>query len=156
MSPSIKIDIHFAPGTCGHRIIRRGRRPKHARITRLPHITRLMALAIKYDRMISRSTVERHCEIAELAGTSRSLISDIVRLRLLSPDIQEWLLNLPEQERDDGPLSRAQLRELTRISSWEQQRIQLHRIVPDLFALSASEAPALPTAHKPKPETKGK
>lgn len=129
MTSSITMDIHFEPGTCGHRIIRKGKRPKHAKPTRLPRITRLMALSIKYEHLALKGLVKNHDELADLAGVDRSLVSRIIRLRLLAPEIQEWLLNLPEQEPGNDPLDWTELRPLARIISWEEQRRMLDRLL---------------------------
>lgn len=129
MTASIKMKVHFAPGKCGHRILRKGRKPKHAKPTRLPRVTRLMALSIKYEYLIKKGLVENHDELAELAGVDRSLVSRIIRLRLLAPDIQEWLLNLPEIQKGKDPILWENIRPLTRIISWEEQRRELERLL---------------------------
>lgn len=129
MSTSITLNIHFAPGKCGHRILRKGKRPKHAKPTRLPRVTRLMALSIKYEHLIHKGLVSSHEKLADLAGVDRSLVSRVIRLRLLSPEIQEWLLNLPEREAGRDPLDWTELRPLTRIISWEEQRRELNRLL---------------------------
>ena len=148
MSASIKLDIHFASGTHNHRMLRKGKKPKHAKSTRLPRVTRLMALAIKYENLIEKGLVKNHDELANLAGVERSHISSILRLRLLASDIQEWLLNQPETEKNGTPVGFIQLRKIAATASWEEQREQLHRIDPNHFPISAPEA--LPTVHKPK------
>lgn len=129
MSASITFDIHFASGKSSHRVIRKGKRPKHAKPTRLPRITRLMALSIKYEHLIHKGLVNGHGELADLAGVDRSHISAILRYRLLAPDIQEWLVNLPETEKGDDPLGFMELRHLASIASWEEQRKELDRLL---------------------------
>ncbi len=129
MNASIKLDIYFTPGRGGHRIIRKGKRPSHAKPTRLPRITRLMALSIKYEHLIRKGLVDGHDELAELAGVDRSLMSRIMRLRQLSPEIQEWLLNLPETIEGKDPILWEEIRPLTQIISWEEQRRKLKRLI---------------------------
>ncbi len=133
MSTSISMNIHFAPGKSGHQILRKGKRPKHASPARLPRITRLMALSIKYEHLIQRGLVKTHEEIAELAGVDRSQVSFILRLRLLAPDIQEWILNLPEQDKVRGPINWRGAKRLTSIVSWEEQRQELRQLAPNHF-----------------------
>lgn len=133
MNTSIKLDIHLASGKCGHLTIRRGKRPRHAKPVRLPRVTRLMALSIKYEHLIQGGLVKTHDELADLAGVDRSLVSRIVRLRLLSPRIQEWLLNLPETERGDDPVDLTNLGPLTRIVSWDKQHDELRKLAPEHF-----------------------
>jgi len=131
MSASIKMDIHFAPGQFGHRVLKKGRQPVHSKSTRLPRITRLMALAVKYENLLREGLVHTHGELAELAGADRSQISFIVRLRLLAPDIQEWLLNLPETDKSKDPLNWRQMRRLAGIVSWECQREELRMLLDE-------------------------
>lgn len=129
MSASISFDIHFVSGKSSHRVIRKGKRPKHARPLRLPRVTRLMALSIKYEHLICKGFVQNHDELAELAGVDRSLISRVLRLRQLSPEIQEWLLNLPEQEPGNDPVDWTDMHPISRISSWEKQRQALDQLL---------------------------
>ena len=135
MSTSIRLDIHLASGKCGHRVIRKGKRPKHAKPVRLPRVTRLMALSIKYEHLIQQGLVSNHDAIADLAGVDRSLVSRILRLRLLSPQIQEWLLNLPETEEGGDPIDWTELRPLTRIISWDKQQVELSKLAPNDFEI---------------------
>ena len=150
MSASIKMKIHFAAGQRGHRVLRKGKQPSHSKSTRLPRITRLMALALRYESLLEKGLVKTHQELADLAGVERSQISTILRFRLLAPDIQEWLLNLPETEKGNDPIGMIELRSIAANASWKKQRDQLHRLIPELYPLSAPEASVLPTAHKPK------
>ncbi|MDF7809467.1 hypothetical protein P4E94_18640 [Pontiellaceae bacterium B12219] len=157
MSTSIKLDIHLASGTCGHRVIRKGKRPAHAKPVRLPRVTRLMALSIKYEHMIRHGLVRNHDELADLAGVDRSQVSRIVRLRLLSPEIQEWLLNLPETEPGGDPIDFADLRKTAAIPSWEEQRKRLCKQVPDFFPTTRAECTdnhsnAFSGEHRSQPE----
>jgi len=129
MSPSIKISVHFSPGNCGHKVLRKGKKPKHAKPTRLPRISRLMALSIRYERLIEQGLVTRHIELADLAGIGRSQASQIIRLRLLAPDIQEWLLNLPETVKAEDPVVWSDIQPLTRIISWKEQHQHLEPLL---------------------------
>ena len=151
---SLKLDIHFAPGTSGHRVLRKGRQPIHSKSTRLPRVTRLMALAVKYERLLADGTVASHRELAALAGVDRSQVSTILRFRLLAPEIQEWLLTLPETEKGDDPVGMMELRTIAAIPSWERQCKEMHGLVPNLFPYSAPKASALPKAHKPNNKEK--
>jgi hypothetical protein len=129
MTASVTLSVHLVTGECGHRILRKGKRPKHAKPVRLPRITRLMALSIKYEHLLRKGLVDSHGELAGLAGADRSVISRIIRLRLLAPDIQEWLISLPEQNPGGDPVGWTQIRPLTRIVSWEEQRRKLNRLL---------------------------
>lgn len=148
---NLKVNIHFAPGKGGRCVLRKGRKPKHAKPTRLPRVTRLMALAIKYEHLLRNGLVNTHEELALLAGVDRSQISAVLRLRLLAPEIQEWLLNLPELEKRNDPIGWTAIQKITRIASWEEQCKRLHNLIPERYPISAPEVSDLPKVHKPKP-----
>lgn len=56
---------------------------------RVPRIARLMALAIRFEQLISTGEVKDYAELARLGNVSRARITQIMNLRLLAPDIQE-------------------------------------------------------------------
>ena len=59
---------------------------------RTPRITRLMALAIKFQDMVDRDEVRDYADLARLGFVSRARITQIMNLLNLAPDIQEELL----------------------------------------------------------------
>ena len=59
---------------------------------RLPRVTKLMALAIKFEELLADGTVKDYADLARLGGVSRARITQIMNLRLLAPEIQEKLL----------------------------------------------------------------
>jgi hypothetical protein len=78
-------------------IQRRGRRrPRAAQVAalRIPRITRLMALAIKFQDMIDRGEVRDYADIARLGYVTRARVTQIMNLLNLAPEIQENLLEL--------------------------------------------------------------
>jgi hypothetical protein len=64
------------------------------RAPRIPRITRLMALAIKFDDMIRRGEIRDYADLTRLGYVSRARITQIMNLVLLAPNIQEMLLML--------------------------------------------------------------
>ncbi|MCW5976669.1 MAG: hypothetical protein KIT09_01265 [Bryobacteraceae bacterium] len=59
---------------------------------RIPRITRLMALAIKFQDMIDRGEVKDYADLARLGFVTRARVTQIMNLLNLHPDIQEQLL----------------------------------------------------------------
>ena len=59
---------------------------------RIPRITRLMALAIKFQAMIEQGEVRDYADLARLGYVTRARLTQIMNLLLLAPDIQEWIL----------------------------------------------------------------
>ena len=62
---------------------------------RIPRITRLMALAIKFQEMIDRGEVKDYADLARLGFVTRARVTQIMNLLNLHPDIQEQLLYVP-------------------------------------------------------------
>lgn len=69
---------------------RRGARPLGHR---LPRVTRLLALAIKFQDMVDSGEVRDYAELARLGYVTRARLTQIMNLLLLAPDIQEQLLS---------------------------------------------------------------
>ncbi len=88
---------------------------------RIPHITRLMALAIKLQEMIDRGEIQDYVDIARLGYITRARASQIMNLTLLAPDIQEDLLFL-EDSTGGGRMKEHRIREIAAVSSWSDQR----------------------------------
>jgi hypothetical protein len=85
---------------------------------RLPRITRLMALAIKFQGMIDRGEVEDYADLARLGYVTAARITQIMNLLNLAPCIQEEILT-----RDAGlpRVFERQLRTVTSQVLWREQ-----------------------------------
>jgi len=88
---------------------------------RVPRISRLMALAIHYDRLLTEGHVRSHHELSRLTGMDRSQLSRILNLRLLAPAIQEKLLFLPEITSGNDDIHLADMAKIWRERDWGQQ-----------------------------------
>jgi hypothetical protein len=89
---------------------------------RVPRVSRLMALALRFDGLLRTGTVKDQATLARLGGVTRSRISQILVLLHLAPDIQEALLFLPRVERGRAPLIHADLRPIAVLPDWAVQR----------------------------------
>jgi hypothetical protein len=97
---------------------------------RVPRITRLMALAIKFQGMIERGELGDYADIARLGYVTPARVTQIMNLLLLAPTIQEHILRFGTVPSAESALSERDLRPVTRIADWSQQRLaweQLHR-----------------------------
>ena len=94
---------------------------------RIPRITRLMALAIKFQEMIDRGEVKDYAELARFGSVTRARVTQIMNLSLLAPELQDWLLNLRLEP--DPPLSERHIRFVAALESWEDQRSAIHRLL---------------------------
>jgi hypothetical protein len=55
---------------------------------KLPHINKLMALAIRLEHLLATGQVKDQVEIARVAGITRARVTQISNLTQLAPDIQ--------------------------------------------------------------------
>ncbi len=67
--------------------------PRPRPSSKLPRITRLMALAIQFNEMIRTGEASDMIELARLGHVTQPRMSQIMALNQLAPDIQEALLN---------------------------------------------------------------
>ena len=95
---------------------------------RLPRITRYMALAIYYEDLIRQGHVYDYAEIATLGHVSRARVTQIMNLRLLAPDLQEQLLNVPRIEQGRDALCLRMFQTIALEPSWKNQREQWKRL----------------------------
>jgi acyl-CoA thioesterase FadM len=87
-------------------------------------ITRLLALALKFEELIRSATVSNYAAVAQVAHVSRSRVTQMTGLLNLAPDIQEEILFLPAAEARQLRISEPSLRRLTATLLWNQQREQ--------------------------------
>jgi hypothetical protein len=115
--PRLEIEIALAPAK--ERRVGRKSGPKVADQPRIPRISRLMALAIKFQDMVDRGEVRDYADIARLGYISRARITQIMNLLNLAPDIQEQIL-LPNSPKAI-PCERY-LRRIVSLHYWPEQR----------------------------------
>jgi len=121
--------IHFSMTNKGRREIKPGPAP----ITdtpdgRVPRVSRLMALAIKFDRLIAEGAIRDQAQLAELGYVSRARVTQIMNLLYLAPDIQEAILHLPRVRSGRDPITERDLRPICAESSWAVQRRMWSRL----------------------------
>jgi len=64
---------------------------------KVPTVSRMMALAIFYERLIRNGKIKSVSEIGRLEGVSQQRVSQVMSLLWLSPKLQDRLLFLPKQ-----------------------------------------------------------
>jgi len=94
---------------------------------RIPRITRLMALAVKFQDMVDRGEVRDYAELARLGFVTRARLTQIMNLRLLAPDIQERLLFLHGAS---DATRESRLRKLVMHEHWPDQRKLIRAVGP--------------------------
>ena len=123
---TLECNIHFRRrGRGSRKEICRGESPAAVadRVPgRVPRISRFMALAIRFERLIHAGEVTDYAELARLGHVTRARITQIMNLRLLAPDIQEQLLFLPRIERGRAPVHLRHLQPIASVPDWRKQR----------------------------------
>ena len=89
---------------------------------RVPRVSRLIALAIRLERLLAEGVARDYADLARLGGVTRARLTQIMNLTLLAPDIQETLLFLPRTVRGRDPIAEPELRAIAAIPDWRKQR----------------------------------
>ena len=89
---------------------------------RMLRVTRLMALAVKFDGLVRCGQITSYAELARLGHVTRARITQIMNLLLLAPALQEELLFLPRTERSRDPIYLRDLQPIARETDWHKQR----------------------------------
>ena len=123
MSSTVTEKVHFATGRSGQKKLKAGEAPKKpVNEGRVPRVARLMALAIRCERLIDEGYIADQAELARLGHVSTARMSQILNLTLLAPDIQEQILFLPRVMKGCDPVSEQKLRAVVKEISWARQR----------------------------------
>jgi hypothetical protein len=89
---------------------------------RVPRVSRLMALAIRFEGLIESGVVADQAELARLGHVTRARLTQIMNLLNLAPDIQEAILFLPATENGRDAVTERDLRPVAAEVDWERQR----------------------------------
>jgi site-specific DNA recombinase len=108
----------------------------------VPRVSRLMALAVRLERLVAKGSTAGRGDLAAAGQISRPRLSQILRLRELAPAIQEEILFLPKTLTGRDPVTERALRQLTGIIDWDEQ-VKQFRCLMDT-AGSASPPPRQP------------
>ena len=115
--------VHFARKS-RHKVAVAGPAPApKAPAGRTPRVSKLMALAIRFDQLLCDGQVADQSELARLANVSQPRMTQIMNLNLLAPDIQEELLHLPAVVKGRDTIHERMLRPIARMRDWEKQRV---------------------------------
>ncbi len=94
----------------------------HASDGRVPRISKLMALAIRFDGLLRDGVVTNESELAELAQVSQPRMTQIMNLLHLAPEIQEQILYLEPVISGRDPITERDLRSITQDLDWSVQK----------------------------------
>ncbi len=113
--------IHFRTGRRSRREVHTGL-PTATPVGRIPRLSKLMALAIRFDGLIRTGDVRDYAELARLGHVTRARITQIMNLLHLAPDIQEALLHLPRVTTGRDPILLRDLQPIAAEPDWRKQR----------------------------------
>lgn len=117
----VEAKVHFKRTRKGRKAIALGDAPRSP-LGRLPRITKLMALAIRFEQLIRDGVVTDQAELARLGHVSRARVTQIMNLLNLTPDIQESLLMLPRVESGRDLITERDIRQIVAVADWSKQR----------------------------------
>ena len=95
----------------------------------IPRVSRLMALAIRLERMLRSGEVADVAELSMISDVTQPRISQILGLTLLAPDIQEELLFLPRVLEGKATIHEKMLRPIVKVIDWDRQRAMWRKTI---------------------------
>jgi len=122
---TIQRQVHFGQGRKRRKVLREGpstATPQPPPAGRVPRISKLMALAIRFDRLIKEGEITDQAELARLGQVTRARVTQIMNLLLLAPDIQEEILFLPRTRHGRDPIREIMVRPIAAIPDWRKQQ----------------------------------
>ncbi|MBN2069582.1 MAG: hypothetical protein JW739_08105 [Opitutales bacterium] len=117
---TVVFNFHCKTQSQGRIRIRKGNAPEPF-IGTTPRITKLMALALKFEKLIQDGDVTDYADLARLGHVTRARITQIMGLLNLASDIQEDILFLPQTTKGRG-LSAREILKMGAIVDWQEQR----------------------------------
>ena len=116
-------DFHFKQTSRGRRELLVGTAPvREIPLGHVPRITRLMALALRFERLLALGEVRDYAELARLGHVTRARVTQIMNLLNLAPNIQEEMLFLPPTVAGYDPIKEWQVRPIAATPDWRKQR----------------------------------
>ena len=129
-SLTVECKVHFTQARHGRKQMTSGVAPVAATVPlgRVPRLARLMALAIRFEGLLSQGEVRDYADLARLGHVTRARVTQIMNLLNLSPDVQEEILFLPPIKAGRDQIKEWQVRPIAAEPCWRTQRRLWHRI----------------------------
>jgi hypothetical protein len=121
---TIERQVHFQRGRRTRKVIEPGPPAEPAATPEgtIPRISRLMALALRFDRLIRAGEITDQADLARLGHVTRARVTQIMNLLQLAPDIQEAILFLPRTAKGRDPIREIMVRPIAAQADWRNQR----------------------------------
>jgi hypothetical protein len=119
---AVECDVHFRQRQKGRKEIAVGvKGPPVLPPGRIPRVSRLMALAIRFEGLVRSGAVRDYADLARLGRVTRARISQITSLLNLAPALQEALLFLPPVLEGRDPLVLRDVLPIALLPDWRRQ-----------------------------------
>jgi hypothetical protein len=130
---SVSSKVHFARRRYGRQQLEEGPAPAPPirEPGRVPRVSRLAALAIRFEGLVRSGAIASYAEIAALGHVTRARVSQILNLVNLAPDVLEAVLFLPRTERGRDAIKLAHLQPIALTPDWGKQRRQWRELCRD-------------------------
>jgi hypothetical protein len=102
--------------------------PQAAEYARPPRVTCLLALAHRFESLVQSGTIKDYADLARVGRVSRARVSQILKLLLLAPSIQEQILWLPPRTAGAESITERDLRHVVREPRWDRQRALFEKL----------------------------
>jgi len=121
---TIECDVHFTRGQRTRKVIQEGPPPEPDTTPEgtIPRMARLMALALRFDRLIKAGEITDQADLARMGNVSRARVTQIMNLLQLAPEIQEAILFLPRTTKGRDPIREIMVRPNAAEPDWRKQR----------------------------------
>jgi hypothetical protein len=120
---TVTATVHFRHGRGRRKVLERGPSPAASvEPGRVPRISRLMALALRLERLVRSGEVADYADLARLGHVTRARLTQIMNLLNLAPDIQEEILFLPKTTHGRDPIRERHIRPVAAVLDWRKQR----------------------------------
>ena len=106
------------------------RRPDQGNAARVPRVSRLMALAIRFGDLVRSGEMTSYAELARLGRVTRARMTQVMSLLCLTSDIQEEILVLPRTVKGRDRVQLRHLLPIAALSDWRQQRVRWKNLSP--------------------------
>ncbi len=118
---SVEYKVDFGTGNGKQNIRKDATKKKRKSSPKLPHVTRLLALAHHLQGLVDKGVVGDYADIARLSNLTRARLSQIMNLTLLAPQIQEEILYFKYYSPLSNDLKEQTLRVVLKSPVWKEQ-----------------------------------
>lgn len=128
---TIESQVHFRHGHKGRKQMRIGQKAPLPEVEgSVPRLARLLALAIRFERLLRAGEVRDYADVARLGQVSRARVTQIMNLLNLAPDIQEDIIFMSPTAKVRQALSERRIRSVAAVPDWRKQRRLWRQLMP--------------------------